>query len=297
MKPLLVCLFLLLTTACGADQPLTMRLWEGDAPGATGQEEKDIPTAIIYLPENAASATGAIVIYPGGGYGALAIDHEGHQIARWANEMGLAGIIVSYRHRNRGYGHPAPMLDAQRAIRLTRHHAVDWNIDPHRVGVLGFSAGGHLASTVLTHFDEGNSDASDEVDRQGCRPDFGILCYPVIAFAEPFTHPGSQRNLLGENPSADLVNSLSSEKQVTANTPPCFIWHTAEDKAVPVQNSVAFFSALQAKQVPAELHIFPVGPHGIGLGANVPGARQWTALCRDWLVRSGVAVSSDSPSR
>lgn len=272
-----------------AQSPQTIRLWAEDAPGALGSEEKDVPTAIVYLPEKTNIPTGAIVIFPGGGYGHLAIDHEGHQIARWANEQGLAGIIVLYRHRNRGYGHPTPMLDAQRAIRLTRHNAQQWNIDPNKVGVLGFSAGGHLTTTVLTHFDEGQSDAKDAVDKLSCRPDFGVVCYAVIALGEEFTHKGSQKNLLGDAPTPELLQSLSNEKQVSPRTPPCFVWHTAEDTVVPAENSLAFYASLVKAKVPSELHIFPAGKHGIGLGANVPGASQWPNLCHDWLKRIRIA--------
>lgn len=272
-----------------AAEPQTVRLWDGDAPGATGQAENDIPTAIVYLPENSSAACGALVILPGGGYGHLAADHEGHQIARWANQMGMAGVIVMYRHRGRGYGHPAPMLDAQRAIRLTRQRASQWNIDPQKVGVLGFSAGGHLATTLLTHFDDGRPDAADAVDRLGCRPDFGVVCYAVVALGEPFTHRGSQKNLLGDQATPEQIRELSNEKQVTGQTPPCFVWHTAEDAAVPVQNSLVFYEALVKAGVPAELHVFPHGRHGIGLGASVPGADQWPTLCHHWLQRLQMA--------
>lgn len=276
------------SVACGAE-PTTVRLWEGDAPGALGSEEKDTPTAIVYLPAKASTPTGAIVICPGGGYGHLAMDHEGRQIAAWANEMGLAGIIVNYRHRQRGYGHPAPMLDAQRAIRLTRHNATQWNIDPNQVGAIGFSAGGHLVTTVLTHFDLGDASAKDAIDKQSCRPDFGIVCYAVIALGEDFTHVGSMKNLLGERADPELVKSLSNEKQVTAETPPCFVWSTAEDSVVPVENSLQFVSALVKAGVPVELHVFPQGRHGIGLGADIPGASQWPSLCHDWLRRLNIA--------
>lgn len=272
-----------------AAEPQTIRLWDTDAPGALGQEEKDIPTAIVYLPSGQDKPTGAIVICPGGGYGNLAMDHEGHQIAAWANDMGLAGIIVSYRHRSRGYGHPAPMLDAQRAVRLTRQNAQQWNIDPSKVGVIGFSAGGHLVTTLLTHFDAGDAAAQDVVDRHSSRPDFGIVCYAVIALGADFTHGGSARNLLGDNPAPELLESLSNEKQVTPETPACFVWSTAEDTVVPVENSLRFVSALVTAGVPVELHVFPQGRHGIGLGADIPGANQWPNLCHDWLRRLKVA--------
>ncbi len=279
------------TSLIRAGEPMTVRLWDGDAPGAVGTSEDDVPTAIVYLPESE-QPTAAMVIFPGGGYGHLAMDHEGHQIAEWANQMGMAGIIVSYRHRRRGYGHPAPMLDAQRAIRLTRHHSQQWNIAPERVGVIGFSAGGHLCTTTLTHFDSGQPQASDPIDRQSCRPDFGIVCYAVVALGESYTHRGSQRNLLGPDPSEQDLRALSNEKQVTEQTPPCFVWHTAEDKSVLVENSLRFYSALAEHKVPAELHVFPAGRHGIGLGADVPGARQWPTLCRQWLERLGVVTEA-----
>ncbi len=285
-------LFIVMTARLQAAEPQKLRLWEGDAPGAVGKTPDDIPEIVVYLPERDQAAdgaahepTGALVICPGGGYGHLAIDHEGHQIAKWANELGMAGIIVSYRHRNRGYGHPAPMLDAQRAIRLTRHRAAEWKIDPAKVGVIGFSAGGHLVTTLATHFDGGIADDSDPVNRLSCRPDFAIVSYAVIALGEPFTHGGSQRNLLGDNPDAELLKSLSNEKQVTADTPPCFVWHTAEDKVVAAENSLRYYSALVQHGVPSELHIFPVGRHGIGLGRDIPGADQWPQLCKNWLSR------------
>ncbi len=167
-----------------------------------------------------------------GGYGSLAIDHEGYQIGRWANSLGMVGLVCKYRTRRDGYGHPAPLLDAQRAIRLARANAENWQIDPQRVGIIGFSAGGHLASTVLTHFDDGQPQSGDAVASQSSRPDFGILCYPVIGFGRPFSHAGSQKNLLGENPSPELIASLNNDQQVTPQTPPTFLFHTQEDKVV-----------------------------------------------------------------
>ncbi|MFN3191301.1 MAG: alpha/beta hydrolase [Aureliella sp.] len=272
-------------------QPINLPLWADEVPMAKGDAEKDIPDLIAYLPDiKSSQSRGAIVILPGGGYGGLAIGHEGHEIARWANEMGMAGIIVRYRHRGRGYGHPTPMLDAQRAIRLVRSHAADWGIDSSKVGVMGFSAGGHLATTTLTKFDSGKPGSADPVERQSSRPDFGIVCYAVVAMGESFTHAGSQRNLLGREASPELVRLMSNEKQVSSETPPCFVWHTAEDVVVPAENSLRFYSALVQKKVPAELHIFAKGRHGIGLGADVDGASEWPKLCESWLVRNGFAV-------
>ncbi len=277
-----------------ASDPEQLRLWNDAAPGAVGSEEKDIPGLIVYLPTSTAQKLSALVIFPGGGYGGLAMDHEGHQIARWANKLGMAGIICNYRHRGKGYGHPHPMLDAQRAIRIARHRADQWNLDPQKIGVIGFSAGGHLASTTLTHFDRGDESAQDPIERQSCRPDFGILCYPVIAFDQPYTHRGSQKNLLGENASRELIESLSNEKQVTPDTPPTFLWHTAEDKAVPAENSLRFYSALVDAKVPGELHVFPVGKHGLGLAAAAPGAQQWPSICQNWLAGLGIVPDLDA---
>ena len=267
-----------------AADPQTLPLWKDAAPGALGTEDKDIPKSIIYRLPASAHPTAALVILPGGGYGGLAMDHEGHQIARWANQLGMSAFICDYRHRGKGYGHPHPMLDAQRLVRTVRSQAVDWNVDPERIGVIGFSAGGHLCSTLLTHFDGGQANATDPIDRASSRPDYGILCYPVIDFDAMHTHKGSQKNLLGDNPDAALVKSLSNSTQVTSATPPTFLWHTAEDKVVPIENSLRFYSALSTVGVLSELHCFPQGRHGLGLAAQTPGASQWPELCRQWLI-------------
>jgi acetyl esterase/lipase len=275
-----------LSTLFVAAEPKTELLWPQGAPGALGSEAKDKPTLIIYLPEKPTGA--GIVICPGGGYGGLAMDHEGHQIGRWLNEHGIAGFICDYRHRGKGYGHPAPLQDAQRAIRTVRARAQEFGVDPTKIGILGFSAGGHLTSSALTHFDAGKTDAEDPIERVSCRPDFGVLCYPVIAFDQPFTHKGSQTNLLGKDAPAELIASMSSERQVTDETPPCFVWHTTEDKGVPPENSLVFYSALIAHKVPAELHIFEKGRHGVGLGKDIPGTSAWPAACIAWLKGRGV---------
>jgi acetyl esterase/lipase len=271
----------LAAVAASAGEPKTELLWPAGAPGAQGDRPQDKPTLIVYLPDQPRGV--GIVVCPGGGYGNLAMDHEGHQIGRWLNEQGIAAFICDYRHRGKGYGHPAPLQDAQRAIRTVRARAAEFKVDPARIGILGFSAGGHLTSTAVTHFDAGDPAAADPIQRVSSRPDFGILCYPVIAFDQPFTHRGSQRNLLGEGAPAELVASLSNEKQVTDQTPPCFLWHTWEDKSVPPENSVVFYQALLAHKIPAELHIYEKGRHGLGLAKDTPGASAWPQACLAWL--------------
>jgi len=231
------------------------------------------------------------VICPGGGYGGLA-DHEGSQYARWLNELGIASFVLKYRLGSGGYRHPAMLQDAARAVRTVRARANEWNLDPKRVGIMGSSAGGHLASTLLTHFDAGKRDVADPIERQSSRPDLGILCYPVISMSSSFTHQGSKRNLLGPDPSPELARELSSELQVTKNTPPCFIWHTWEDKGVPIENSLSFADALKKNGVRFALHIYERGPHGIGLGTREwkPDQRHpWTRDCEFWLKERGFA--------
>lgn len=271
----------------GENSPEEMLLWPGGAPHAGGQAPEDQPRLQLYR-VTAARPTAAIVILPGGGYRTLALGHEGEEIARYFNRLGMTAAVCIYRHRGAGndgagYGHPVPMLDAQRAIRTLRAGAAAWNIDPDRIGVIGFSAGGHLASTVSTHFEAGSADATDPLERVSSRPDFSILAYPVISLDQPHTHLGSQRNLLGEQPDPALLKSLSTENAVTADTPPTFLFHTAEDRPVPVENSLRYFAALVAAGVPAELHVFERGRHGIGLAAEHGAARAWPELCAQWL--------------
>lgn len=271
-----------------ADEAKVELLWPNGAPGAKGTAPADKPTLILY-PADPALATGAaIVVCPGGGYGHLALDHEGHQIGRWLNSFGVSAFILDYRHHGKGYEHPAPLDDAQRAIRTVRARATEWKVDPAKIGILGFSAGGHLASTAATHFDDGKPDAADPIQRVGCRPDFAVLCYAVIAFDEPYTHRGSQRNLVGDKANAELVRSLSNEKQVTAKTPPCFLWSTDQDTGVPPENSVQFYLALRQAKVPAELHVFQSGRHGLGLAASVAGTRAWSECCKEWMRNRGL---------
>jgi acetyl esterase/lipase len=270
-----------------AGPPKTELLWPGGAPGAKGDRPEDKPTLTICLPDPSKSNGAAVIVCPGGGYQGLAVDHEGRQVAAWLNSLGVAAFILEYRHHGRGYQHPAPLDDAQRAIRTVRARAAEWKVDPRRIGILGFSAGGHLASTAGTHFDRGNPAAEDPIARASCRPDFMILCYAVIAFGEPYSHGGSQANLLGKDAPPELVRSLSNEKQVTKDTPPTFLFQTDEDKAVPAENSVYFYLALRKAGVPAELHIFRPGQHGLGLAKNTPGTSEWPKCCEGWLKSQG----------
>ena len=273
-----------------ADSPEVRLLWPDGAPGAKGTEDGDKPSLTIYLPEKDKANGAAVVIFPGGGYGHLAMDHEGHQIAEWLNSFGVAGFIVKYRHSRSGagYGHPAPLQDAQRAIRTVRNGAEEWNVDPNRIGIIGFSAGGHLASSLGTHFQQRYGDQKDEIDRASCRPDFMILLYPVISFTESFTHKGSRRNLLGENPDPELVENLSNEKQVTPETPPTFLVFGDDDKVVPVENGVAFYLGLKKAKVPAEMHIYEKGRHGFGLGVGAGPVSSWPLRCSEWMRGRGL---------
>ncbi len=257
-----------------------IRLWDGDAPGALGQRPQDIPT-LTPFPADPAQRTGAtMLILPGGGYGNLA-EHEGTGYAEFLAAHGITAYVLKYRLGSNGYRHPIMLNDAARALRLVRTLARRDGLDPARIGVMGSSAGGHLASTLVTHFEPGNPTATDPVERENSRPDLGVLCYAVISFGE-FAHAGSRKNLLGENPPAELVRNLSNELQVTKDTPPCFLWHTAEDKSVPVENSLLFASALRQAGVPFSLHLYEKGPHGLGLGRPGKPAPPWAEQLLYW---------------
>jgi len=265
-------------------------LWSGEAPGSLGTASKDIPTLTPFLP--ATNATGAaVVICPGGAYQHLA-EHEGKVYAQWLNDHGVAAFVLQYRLGNAGYRHPVMLQDAARAVRTVRSRAAEWNVDPNRIGIMGSSAGGHLASTLLTHFDSGDTNATDVIDRQSSRPDLGILCYPVITLGR-FTHQGSRNNLLGTNATPEMIELLSNELQVRKDTPPVFLWHTFEDNAVPVENSLQFADALRKAGVPFDLHIYEKGGHGLGLGVRQynGGDQQkllpWSADCLYWLKQRG----------
>ena len=262
-------------------------LWPDGAPGALGNAAEDRPSLSIFLPPKAKAIDTGVVICPGGGYHNLAFDHEGIQIARWFNNLGVAAFVLKYRLGPR-YHHPVMLEDAQRALRIVRFHAQEYGVAPERIGIMGFSAGGHLASTAATHFDQGNPAAADPIDRVGARPDFLILGYPVITMLPPYVHEGSRLNLLGDHPSDELVKNLSNELQVTADTPPTFIFQTDEDKTVPPENSVEFYLALRKAGVPAEMHIFQHGRHGLGFAPNDPELSIWPTLLENWLRLRGL---------
>lgn len=292
MKPLLTLLAVAaFSTLLVHAQPTdSFPLWPEGAPGK-GTDAKDIPTLTPYPAKEPNGA--AMVICPGGGYGGLA-DHEGKDYALFLNDHGITCFVLKYRLGSAGYRHPIMLQDVSRALRLVRAKAGEWKLDSHRVGVMGSSAGGHLASTLLTHFDAGKTDAKDPIDRESSRPDLGILCYPVITMG-PLTHGGSKNNLLGKDPSPELVAELSNELRVTKETPPCFLFHTSADAAVPVENSLLFASALRKAGVPFALHIYENGQHGMGLGFRPyakyePGAGKlhpWTDNCIFWLKEHG----------
>jgi acetyl esterase/lipase len=296
-----VCAAIVATTWCGratvaatATTPVLTGpvelLWPAGAPGAKGQAEGDKPSLTVYLPEKDKATGVGVVICPGGGYGHLALDHEGQQVGKWLNSIGVAGFMLQYRHRGSGagYGHPAPLQDAQRAIRTLRGRAKEWSLDPNRIGILGFSAGGHLASSAATHFNENFYEAKDDIDKASCRPDFAVLIYPVITMLPPYTHRGSVQNLLGANPDKELLEKLSNETQITPQTPPTFLVSTWEDTAVPAENSIQFYLALRKAKVPAELHIFEKGPHGVGLGRPGLAMSNWPQLCTEWFRARGL---------
>lgn len=280
---------MLVATLSGvADTPPPVPLWTAGAPGALGGGSNDVPVVTPYLPDPAKATGAAVVVCPGGGYGGLA-QHEGNDYALFLSREGIACFVLKYRLGTHGYRHPAMLQDAARAVRWVRANAATYNVDAKRIGIMGSSAGGHLASTLMTHFDLGDPKAQDPVDRMSSRPDVGILCYPVITM-EGFGHAGSRRNLLGEFPTAELVQSLSNEKQVSSGTPPAFLWHTYEDQAVPVRNSLEFASALERHGVPFDLHIYRQGRHGIGLAAKPPefsNPHPWAADLLFWLKAQG----------
>lgn len=257
-------------------------LWPDGAPGALGAADADVPAITVFLPRTMTAGTPAMIVCPGGGYGALAANHEGRQVANFLNSLGMAAFVLRYRLGPK-YHHPIQLGDIQRAIRTVRAKSGEWRIDGSRIGVMGFSAGGHLAMTASTLFDAGQADAADPIDRASSRPDFAVLGYPVISMTAAWTHQGSRRNLLGDPADAELAAKLSGEKAVTKETPPTFIFHTNQDTGVPAENSVHYYLALRQAGVPAEMHVFERGPHGVGLANNDPALSAWSTLLTNWL--------------
>jgi len=297
MNRLMLVSSLFVVTACGVvfaqdwmapvGTPKTEMLWPNGAPGAQGTTDADdIPALTIYLPAKPQATGAGIVICPGGGYGALAMDHEGHEVARWLTSRGVAAFILKYRLGPR-YHHPAMLQDVLRAIRVVRSRAAEFNVKADRVGIMGFSAGGHLASSAATLFDHPDGKVADGLESVSSRPDFAVLAYPVILMGQEQAHKGSQRNLLGDNPSTELMARLSTDLQVTARTPPTFIFQTDADAGVPAENAVKFYLALRRAGVPAELHVYQKGVHGVGMA---PGDRElstWTDRLLGWLRVNG----------
>lgn len=281
-------------------QDYTLNLWENDIPNnkETGEEEKWVvtdvarvsnvqnPNIAVYLPPKKVATGQAVIICPGGAYKLLSYQWEGIEVAKMFNSHGIAAIILKYRLPNSSnniVSYKSPLLDAQRAMRMVRFHAEEWNVKADKIGIMGFSAGGHLASTLLTKYDEGDENADNVIDKLGCRPDFGILMYPVISMFEPEVHMGSRINLLGEDASEELLTKFSAHLQVTDDTPPTFLVHSSNDRGVPVKNSTLFYNALINKGVMAEMHIYPFGGHGYSLGLQQHYLNSWTDRCIDWL--------------
>ncbi|MFM8986379.1 MAG: alpha/beta hydrolase [Planctomycetia bacterium] len=304
MHAILVILAALAATAgATAAEPQTIRLWEGDAPAARGAADHDVPVLTWWAAERAKGAAGpvaAFVICPGGGYGGLA-DHEGSGYAQWLNSLGIDAGVLRYRLGSKGYRHPVMLGDAARAMRMVRHEGARLGIDPHRLGMIGSSAGGHLALTLLTHGDDGDPNAADPVDRQPSRADIGVLCYPVASMAAEWTHAGSRQNLLGDAPTAEVVRDLSGElmpAERIAGMPPVFIFHTHEDAAVKLEPILQLALRLKEAGRPYALHVYEKGPHGVGLGVkpyDPTKLHPWTAECRRWLAAHGYTPAPADP--
>lgn len=302
-KVLIAFLIIMIHFVPGQSQNSIIKLWPDGVPGSIKNDsyteveqllngspsrynKVTDPALTIFLPP-AEKATGtAVLICPGGGYGTLAFDHEGYQIAQWLNENGIAGIILKYRlpsdliMKDKTVG---PLQDAQEGLRTIRRHAAEWKINPRKVGVIGFSAGGHLASTLSTHYAEKVYPS----DTTSARPDFSLLIYPVITFDSTFTHMGSRINLIGKKPAPELIKRFSNEQQVNAKTPRAFLVHSMDDNTVPVRNSIEYYNRLVSFKIPSELHIFQKGGHGYGMSVGNGTQAAWPALCISWLKANG----------
>jgi len=300
MKNFIVAALLLIGVLSCPGQNQILPLWEGDPPNykETGEvtiwDTSDIvrvrlvqkPDIAAFLPSKKNATGEAVVVCPGGGYGILAYDWEGSDIARWLNSQGIAAFVLKYRlpgSNSNIVPHKSPLMDAQRAMRMVRAHAEQWNIDPGKIGIMGFSAGGHLASTLSTHYDAGDPSSADPIEQQSCRPDFSVLVYPVISFTGEFSHSGSRKALLGEDADPELVSYYSNELQVDEDTPPAILIHSDDDTAVPAENSIAYYEALRANQVSSELHIYPYGGHGYSLAIGQGHLSTWPDRVIDWI--------------
>ena len=300
MKNCIVAALLLVGVLSCPGQNQILPLWEGDPPNykETGEvtiwDTSDIvrvrlvqkPDMAVFLPSKKNATGEAVVVCPGGGYQILAYDWEGSDIARWLNSHGIAAFVLKYRlpgSKSNIVPHQSPLMDAQRAMRMVRAHAAQWNIDPAKIGIMGFSAGGHLASTLSTHYDGGDLSSADPIEQQSCRPDFSILVYPVISFTGEFSHSGSRRSLLGEDADPELVRYYSNELQVNEETPPAILIHSDDDTGVPVENSIAYYEALRANQVTSELHIYPYGGHGYSLAIGQGHLSTWPDRVIEWI--------------
>ena len=286
-------------------QPTVVKLWPDGIPGSksdpayveniistdgrvTRANNVVTPDLTVNLPDPAKANGAAVLICPGGGYGTLAFDHEGNAIAKWLNDNGIAGIILKYRlpsDRIMTDKTVGPLQDAQEAMRVIRRNAAAWKIDPKKVGVIGFSAGGHLASTISTHYADKVYEVKDNVS---ARPDFSLLIYPVITMDTTFTHRGTRNNLIGLDPTEKNVFRFSNEKQINGDTPPAFLVHSSDDEVVPVKNSINYYMGLQKYKIPAELHVFQKGGHGYGLSAKGGTESSWPELCIKWLKAIGL---------
>ncbi len=266
-------------------------LWPQGAPDAKGNQDKDKPNIAFYPAPKDTNCGAAVLICPGGGYVNLAYKKEGTKFAQWFNQRGINAFVLKYRLSTwdvAGYTYPAQFNDACRAMRIIRYRAGEWNIDPAEIGIMGFSAGGHLASTVATHFDSGNPAAKNPVEKISCRPNFMMLIYPVISFTTPYSHRFSRKVLLGENPDMELIEKLSNENQISTMTPPTFLIHGNSDSGVPPENSILFYQGLRKAEVPAEIHIFEKGEHGFGLAENQETLAIWPELMHNWLKNRGI---------
>jgi acetyl esterase/lipase len=297
MASIRVLLAVVVVVACGSaslaqnpgpilQEPQTIPLWQGKAPGALGDAPEDVPTITLYMPPNTTGPMTAVIVAPGGSYRSLSMNKEGRIPATYLNSLGIAAFVLKYRLGPR-YRHPVELGDMQRAIRTVRSRAAEWHIAPDKIGVMGFSAGGHLASTASTFFDSGSTTPMDAIDRASSRPDFAVLGYPVITLSEAWTHQVSRTMLLGEKVDVDLARRLSTDTRVSAETPPTFLFHTYADTTVPVENSIYYFLALRKAGVPAEMHIFKDGAHGAGMPMNDAALSAWPKVLANWMRASG----------